>query len=79
MLADAKGRKLVVALGLIGLIMQDICIFLVLSFYKLFHVRDVFFAPASLVLGGGSMVISATTLAIIANASPEAMRYVDQQ
>jgi MFS family permease len=75
-LADSKGRRLVTGLSLLGFVLRDIWAFTVLYFHQIFPVRAVYAAPAFLVLGGGSTVISPMIMAIIAAAIPEASRYV---
>ncbi|RTE68955.1 hypothetical protein BHE90_016667 [Fusarium euwallaceae] len=75
-LADSKGRRLVTGLGLLGFVLRDIWAFAVLYFHQTFPVRAVYAAPAFLVLGGGSTVISPMIMAIIAAATPEESRYV---
>ncbi|KAH7182147.1 major facilitator superfamily domain-containing protein [Fusarium sp. MPI-SDFR-AT-0072] len=73
-LADSKGRRLVTGLSLLGFVLRDIWAFTVLYFHQIFPVRAVYAAPAFLVLGGGSTVISPMIMAIIAAAIPEASR-----
>ncbi|KAF4452139.1 hypothetical protein F53441_4977 [Fusarium austroafricanum] len=73
-LADSKGRRLVTGLSLLGFVLRDLWAFVVLYFYQLFPVRAVYAAPAFLVLGGGSTVISPMIMAIIAAAVPEVSR-----
>ncbi|KAF5593540.1 major facilitator superfamily transporter [Fusarium subglutinans] len=73
-LADSKGRRLVTGLSLLGFVLRDIWAFSVLYFHQVFPVRAVYAAPAFLVLGGGSTVISPMIMAIIAAAIPEASR-----
>ncbi|KAF5655016.1 major facilitator superfamily transporter transporter [Fusarium sp. NRRL 25303] len=73
-LADSKGRRLVTGLSLLGFVLRDIWAFTVLYFHRVFPVRSVYAAPAFLVLGGGSTVISPMIMAIIAAAIPEASR-----
>ncbi|KAG4295310.1 hypothetical protein FPRO06_01894 [Fusarium proliferatum] len=73
-LADSKGRRLVTGLSLLGFVLRDIWAFTVLYFHRVFPVRAVYAAPAFLVLGGGSTVISPMIMAIIAAAIPEASR-----
>ncbi|KAF5565131.1 major facilitator superfamily transporter [Fusarium napiforme] len=73
-LADSKGRRLVTGLSLLGFVLRDIWAFTVLFFHRVFPVRAVYAAPAFLVLGGGSTVISPMIMAIIAAAVPEASR-----
>ncbi|KAI6750583.1 hypothetical protein HG530_014864 [Fusarium avenaceum] len=73
-LADSKGRRLVTGLSLLGFVLRDLWAFAVLYFHKVFPVRAVYAAPAFLVLGGGSTVISPMMMAIIAAAVPEASR-----
>ncbi|WZH49536.1 major facilitator superfamily domain-containing protein [Fusarium acuminatum] len=73
-LADRKGRRLVTGLSLLGFVLRDLWAFAVLYFHKVFPVRAVYAAPAFLVLGGGSTVISPMIMAIIAAAVPEASR-----
>ncbi|KAF5599390.1 major facilitator superfamily transporter [Fusarium pseudoanthophilum] len=73
-LADSKGRRLVTGLSLLGFVLRDIWAFTVLFFHRVFPVRAVYAAPAFLVLGGGSTVISPMIMAIIAAAIPEASR-----
>ncbi|KAF5720124.1 major facilitator superfamily transporter [Fusarium mundagurra] len=73
-LADSKGRRLVTGLSLLGFVLRDIWAFTVLCFHRVFPVRAVYAAPAFLVLGGGSTVISPMIMAIIAAALPEASR-----
>ncbi|KIL92439.1 hypothetical protein FAVG1_04850 [Fusarium avenaceum] len=73
-LADSKGRRLVTGLSLLGFVLRDLWAFAVLYCHKVFPVRAVYAAPAFLVLGGGSTVISPMMMAIIAAAVPEASR-----
>ncbi|KAF5650052.1 major facilitator superfamily transporter [Fusarium sp. NRRL 52700] len=73
-LADSKGRRLVTGLSLLGFVLRDVWAFTVLYFHRVFPVRAVYAAPAFLVLGGGSTVISPMIMAIIAAAVPEASR-----
>ncbi|KAF5539460.1 major facilitator superfamily transporter [Fusarium mexicanum] len=73
-LADSKGRRLVTGLSLLGFVLRDIWAFTVLYFHRVFPVRAVYAAPAFLVLGGGSTVISPMIMAIIAAAIPEVSR-----
>ncbi|KAM0227134.1 hypothetical protein ACHAP5_012239, partial [Fusarium lateritium] len=73
-LADSKGRRLVTGLSLLGFVLRDLWAFAVLYFHKVFPVRAVYAAPAFLVLGGGSTVISPMIMAIIAAAVPEVSR-----
>ncbi|KAF4435233.1 MFS transporter [Fusarium acutatum] len=73
-LADSKGRRLVTGLSLLGFVLRDIWAFTVLYFHRVFPVRAVYAAPAFLVLGGGSTVISPMIMAIIAAATPEESR-----
>jgi hypothetical protein len=75
-LADSKGRRLVTGLSLLGFVLRDIWAFTALFFHRVFPVRAVYAAPAFLVLGGGSTVISPMVMAIIAAAIPEESRYV---
>ncbi|KAF4337200.1 major facilitator superfamily transporter [Fusarium beomiforme] len=74
LLADSKGRRLVTGLSLLGFVLRDIWAFTVLYFHQMFSIRAVYAAPAFLVLGGGSTVISPMIMAIIAAAIPEASR-----
>jgi hypothetical protein len=76
LLADSKGRRLVTGLSLLGFIFRDLWAFTVLYFHKTFPVRAVYVAPAFLVVGGGSTVISPMIMAIIAAAIPEDSRCV---
>nr|RBQ90591.1 hypothetical protein FVER53263_09940 [Fusarium verticillioides] len=73
-LADSKGRRLVTGLSLLGFVLRDIWAFTALFFHRVFPVRAVYAAPAFLVLGGGSTVISPMIMAIIAAAIPEESR-----
>ncbi|KAF4950153.1 hypothetical protein FSARC_13296 [Fusarium sarcochroum] len=74
LLADSKGRRLVTGLSLLGFVLRDLWAFTVLYFHETFPVRAVYAAPAFLVLGGGSTVISPMIMAIIAAAILEASR-----
>lgn len=74
-LADSKGRRLVTGLSLLGFVLRDIWAFTVLYFHGVFPVRAVYAAPAFMVLGGGSTVISPMIMAIITAAIPEESRY----
>jgi MFS family permease len=73
-LADKKGRNLVVGLGLLGQMLCDGWILLVLYFYNVFPLRAVLAASAFRCIGGGNAILSATGLAIIADASPKDAR-----
>jgi MFS family permease len=73
-LADKRGRRLVVGLGLLGQMLCDTYILLILYFFDIFPTKVVLFASAFRCVGGGSAILSATGLAIIADASPSEAR-----
>jgi MFS family permease len=73
-LADMRGRKLVLAISLFGIILKDSWFWVVLSFYQTFPLRAVYSASALVVLGGGATVLTATCLAVMAAAIPEDKR-----
>lgn len=75
-LADMRGRRFVAALSLAGFVLRDLWAFSVMYFYKVFPIRAIYAAPAFLVLGGGSTVISPMIMAIIAATIHENERFV---
>jgi MFS family permease len=76
MLADATSRKLVLALGLVGLILRDYFFFSFLYYRQTFPLQIVYLAPLFVAIGGGPIVLSATVLSIVASASREEYRLV---
>ncbi|KAI0128377.1 hypothetical protein BJ170DRAFT_682172 [Xylariales sp. AK1849] len=56
LLTDSRGRRLVVALGLSGLILSEGFLLMVLYFYEVFPLRAVYVAPAFFAIGGGPVV-----------------------
>lgn len=76
MLADATSRKLVLALGLVGLILRDYFFFSFLYYRQTFPLQIVYLAPLFVAIGGGPIILSATVLSIVAAASPEEYRLV---
>lgn len=75
-LADRRGRRLVVALGVTGQVLGDTWIFVVLTFFKTFPTSAVYSASLFRIVGGGSSVLSAVLFAIIADATPSNARLV---
>lgn len=73
-LADKRGRKLVIGLGLLGQMICDSYILLILYFFNVFPTRAVLAASAFRCLGGGNAILLATCHAIIADASPSETR-----
>lgn len=65
-LADAKGRRLVLFICLIGFVLRDLWMFLTLFFYRTFPLKMVYAVPALAILGGGAPVAASMVLAIIA-------------
>jgi MFS family permease len=74
-LADMRGRRLVLALSALGIILSDVWLWAILYFYKSFPLRAVYSAPALVAVGGGSTVLIATSLAVVAAAVPEENRF----
>lgn len=75
-LADARGRRLIVSACLLGFIMKDTWTFVVLYFYKIFPLRSIYAAPAFVLLGGGNTLFGPMIMAIVAATVPEVFRSV---
>lgn len=75
MLADKKGRKLVIALVIIGAWGYYAWTLMVLYFYNTFPFWTVYFSAAFLWLGGGGFVIASLISAIIADVVSDEARY----
>jgi MFS family permease len=73
-LADKRGRRLVIGLGLLGQMLCDSYILLILYFFNIFPTRAVLAASVFRCIGGGNAILLATGHAIIADASPSKMR-----
>lgn len=73
-LADTRGRPLVVGLCLLGILLRDIWIFICLYFYPRFPLYAVCFAPITAVIGGGSTVTGPMFFAIVAASTPQESR-----
>jgi len=67
MLADRKGRKLVIALVIVGALGYYSWFFMVLYFYNTFPFWVIYFGSGFLWLGGGGFVIAAVISAVIAD------------
>lgn len=74
-LADKKGRRLVMGLCLLGFLLRDIWTFATLYFYRVFPLRAVYAAPLTAIIGGGPTVISPMLLAVVAASIPADSRY----
>lgn len=75
-MASKRGRKLVAFMAIVGLIGKDIFLVAILYFYKTFPLRTVYAAPAFVLIGGGTIVVSATILAMVASSIAEEHRQV---
>lgn len=73
-LADARGRRLIVGACLLGFILRDTWTFLVLYFYQVFPLRSVYAASAFVLLGGGNTLFGPMIMAIVAATVPEVFR-----
>jgi hypothetical protein len=68
------GRKFVLVLGLLGGILNYLYLFVILYFHDVFPTNAVYGAAVFQLIGGGSIVLTATLLAVIAHASTEEIR-----
>jgi hypothetical protein len=75
-LADKKGRRLVIGLCLTGFLLRDTWTFATLYFYKVFPLKAVYAAPLTAVIGGGPTVISPMLLAVVAASISAESRYI---
>jgi hypothetical protein len=66
-LADIRGRKFVVYLSILGLLLADTWTVTVLGLWKIFPTQAVYASTAFKIIGGGNNVIGALFLAIIAD------------
>lgn len=73
-LADKKGRRFVLNICMVGILLLEIWTFNSLYFSDLFPLRSVYVAPLMLVFGGGSIVFSSMLLAVIAASVPQQSR-----
>jgi hypothetical protein len=73
-MSDAKGRRIVAFLGVMGNILEEIWFYIVLTFYDTFPVRAVYGGALIMFVGGGSVVLAASVMAMIADIAPENMR-----
>lgn len=73
-LADKKGRRFVINICMIGLLLREVWTFTFLYFSDIFPLRSVYFAPLMLVIGGGSIVGSSMLLAVVAASVPQESR-----
>jgi MFS family permease len=74
-MSDAKGRRLVAVLGVLGNILEEIWFYIVLTRYEIFSIRAVYAGSLLMFCGGGSVVLAASVIAMIADVAPESMRY----
>ncbi|KAL7275200.1 hypothetical protein RUND412_001879 [Rhizina undulata] len=73
-LADRKGRRLVMFLTLTGQILAEVWILIVCNFYKIFSLNLVWATSLFQLIGGGPSVIVALLLSIVADVAPENRR-----
>jgi hypothetical protein len=76
LLADMRGRKFVVYLSVLGLLLAEIWTVFVLNLWDIFPTEAVYASTAFKIIGGGNNVVLALFLAIIADACSPEMRYV---
>jgi MFS family permease len=72
--ADSYGRKIVVFLSAIGLILQEAWAILSLQFFWIFPTKAVYFASVFRVIGGGNAVLLAMLLTMLSDVSPSELR-----
>jgi MFS family permease len=70
MLADSKGRKLVVGMTVVAAFFCYLWLFCVLYFYKTLHFALIYVFPMFLWVGGGAYVAGSVITAIAADVVP---------
>jgi hypothetical protein len=74
MLADSKGRKLVLALSLIGIILESIFTFIALQPGSFFPFWMIYASTIWLIIGGGVVVMTNIIMTIVADIAPPEIR-----
>ncbi|RYP16574.1 hypothetical protein DL765_005035 [Monosporascus sp. GIB2] len=74
--ADRIGRKPVVVLAVLGLVVGLLFQMVVLRFHDVFSVRLIWLSSASAVIGGGNAVLTAIVMSIVVDATSERDRAV---
>lgn len=73
-LADRRGRKPVLGLCILGMILSQLIWIAVAWNYKRWDLRNVWFSSLPLLIGGGETVAEAMVFAIVADVAPEGKR-----
>ncbi len=73
-IADTRGRRLVLALGIIGAMMSQLWSLLIFSAVGSLPLWSIYLSPLFLCIGGGAFVIGAILMATIADVIPNDMR-----
>ena len=73
-LADHWGRRFVITLCCVGVVLAESWILFVLWFWRLFPTTAVFAFPVFMCIGGGGPVFAAVLLAVIADNCPSHYR-----
>jgi hypothetical protein len=76
MLADTIGRKKVLSLSIIGIIMESWWAWLTMASKPIFPFWMIYVYPLWQIIGGGAVVLINMLLAIIADVAPSEVRYV---
>jgi len=75
-MADYRGRRLVMLLCCFGALFAETWGFLVFCLWRIMPVTLIFFFPVFLLIGGGGPVFAAVITAVVADVCPSHLRYV---
>lgn len=75
LLADRWGRKPIVLLSMVGILLSMTFTLAVCRFWQIFPLRLVWLAPVFTVIGGGAPVMFSVILTMIADVMPENERF----
>jgi hypothetical protein len=74
MIADTFGRRIVLTLCVISILLHDLWTLMVLYFDNIFPLNAVYFSAAFIFVGGGAPLLLPLLLVMAANASPNELR-----